>query len=490
MLRGVTYNRYSSENQRSESIDAQKRYNHDYARRNGIEIVKDYVDEAKTGKSDDRENFQQMLSDAKQGLFDVVICHKVDRFARNRIESAINKYNLRKCHVKVVFSGQSIDDSPEGQLMEGILESFAEYYSSNLAKETMKGLRENALKCKFNGGSILYGYSVEPVSKNYLINENEAHYVRYLFKRYAEGAKYDAILNEIKALGMRSRDGRIFTKASLHDMLKNEKYAGIYTFNKRTPRGIDGKRNGNALKGEDEIIRVPGGMPAIIDMDLFIQVQEKMNLKKRTTRAKEIYLLSGLIICGVCSSPYCGNRKHNGSGNIYTTYRCNGRKCGNKDIYKDVIESMVYQKLTENIFSKEALKDLAAKLNDYLKDKRQDDSKRLEFLKSKITEINFQQTNILNAIAQGYDQPMFKQKLNDLDEEMKAIRYEYELTKIKMEASAITPKMIDEKLSQQRQHVLDKNLIETRQFIASYVDSVMIFPDEIEINLKFDSMPV
>lgn len=490
MIRGVTYSRFSSENQRTESIDAQIRFNHQYALKNGIDIVKDYVDEAISGKTDDRPGFQQMLQDAKHGLFDIVICHKVDRFARNRIESAINKYNLRKNNVKVVFSGQSIDDSPEGQLMEGILESFAEYYSLNLAKETMKGLRENALKCRFNGGYVPLGYKVDPITKQYLINDTEAPYVQLIFKMYSDGISYPKIISRLKELGIKSRNGSDFTHASMHDILRNEKYIGVYIFNRRQSRSIDGKRNNNSRKSDDEIIRIPGGVPRIISDDLFLEVQSKMNVKMRATRkSKEVYMLSGLTYCGICKKPYCGSRKHNGSGSIYTTYRCNGR-CGNTEIDKDKLEDLVFQKLIENIFSKNAISTLSKKLNEYIKSKKTGDNKQFEFYKNKIKEIEFEQNNIISAIAKGYDQPIFKQKLSEYDEELKTIRYEYEMLRIKLNIDDITPAEIERNLYEQRQHILDRNIIETKHFISSYVDCVVINKDDLEINLKYDSIPL
>lgn len=489
-LRGVTYSRFSSDNQRSESIDAQLRFSYSYANKQGITIIKDYVDEAVSGKTDDRPAFQQMLKDAKDGLFDVVICHKVDRFARNRIESAINKYNLRKNNVKVVFSGQGIDDTPEGQLMEGILESMAEYYSLNLAKETMKGLRENALKCRFNGGSPPYGFDVEETTKAYIINEKEAQAIRLIFKLYADGLTYPKIIYRLSELGHKTRSGKDFTYATLHDVLCNDKYVGIYTFNKRTSRSIDGKRNNRAKKPDDEIIRIPGGVPQIVNTDLFLEVQSMMDVKKRAARkAKEAYLLSGLAYCGNCGKPYCGSRKHNGSGIIYANYRCNGR-CGNKEISKDKLEEFVFDKLIENIFSKKALTALSKKLNQYLKSKRTNDNKQLEVMKQRIDNLYEEQNNIINAIAKGYDQPVFKQKLSSIDDELKNLKYEYEVLKIKLEVKEITPAEIEKNLYEQRQFILDKNIIETKHFVSSYVESVIVHKEDIEINLKYESMPL
>lgn len=476
--------------QREESIDAQLRFNHEYAKRNEIEIIKDYSDEAVSGKTDDRPAFQQMLQDAKTGLFDVVICHKVDRFARNRIESAINKYNLRKCNVKVVFSGQSIDDTPEGQLMEGILESFAEYYSLNLAKETMKGLRENALKCKFNGGFTPFGYSIDPVTKTYVINEYEAKYVTLIFEMFSNGETYEAISRKLRMFGIKGRRGKDFTYSALHELLRNEKYVGIYTFNKRSSRTIDGKRNNRSRKNENEIISIPGGIPQIIDTETFLKVQSMMDVRKRgTKKAIEPYLLSGLIYCGKCQKPYCGNRRNNGYGKIYSTYRCNGR-CGNKGVDKEFIEELTFNKLIENIFSENAIEHLAKKLNEYLKEKKQSESSMLETIKSRIENLNTEQNNIIGAIAKGYDQPIFKQKLTEIDNELKDLKYNYEITKIKLESKIISPKQIEERLKKQRSSVLSKNVLEVKSFISDYVSSVIVYEDDIEVSLKFDTIPI
>src|SRR5699024_9736064 len=149
MIRAASYARFSSDNQREESVEAQLADNKKYAIKNNIVIVKEYIDRALTGRTDNREDFQQIITDAKKDKFDVVIVHKVDRFARNRYDSAIHKHTLKKHGVKVMYSAQAIDDSPEGVLMEGMLESFAEYYSLNLAQEVMKGMKQNAKKAKF-----------------------------------------------------------------------------------------------------------------------------------------------------------------------------------------------------------------------------------------------------------------------------------------------------------------------------------------------------
>lgn len=429
-----------------------------------------------------------MLSDAKNGMFDIVICHKVDRFARNRIESAINKHNLQKCKVKVVFSGQSIDDTPEGQLMEGILESFAEYYSLNLAKEIMKGMTQNALKCKFNGGYLPFGYSTND-KQEYVINDDEAYFVKKIFRMYSENKRYSDIIAYLNESNAGNKFNRIFSPSSLHDILCNEKYIGVYAFNKRQSRTFEGKRNNRSTKDENEIIRVVDGIPAIIEKELFIEVQSMMDTKKRATRkSKETYLLSGLIVCGTCGKPYCGNRRSNGY-KYYADYRCNGR-CGNSSRSKDVIEELALNSLIQNVFSEDALQQLANKLNEYAKSKRTEETQRIDFIKNRLKEIQDEQNNIVSAIMKGYDNPIFKQKLNECEVETKTLKYEYESLKIKIESFEITPKQINEKLKEQRSSVINKNLVECKHFISNYIEGIIINGDESEVILKFGNVRI
>jgi site-specific DNA recombinase len=153
MISGAIYARYSSDNQREESIDAQVFEIKEYACTNGISTVKIYTDEARSATTDNRPGFLQMIDDAKKGLFDVLLIHKLDRFARNRYDSAFYKRELKKAKVKLISVTERLDDSPESVILESILEGMAEYYSKNLAREAMKGLKENARSCKHNGGA-------------------------------------------------------------------------------------------------------------------------------------------------------------------------------------------------------------------------------------------------------------------------------------------------------------------------------------------------
>ncbi len=158
-MKAVIYARYSSDNQREESIEGQLRECKEYAQRNGILVLQSYIDRALSAKTDNRPEFQRMIRDSAKGLFDTVLVWKLDRFARNRYDSAHYKSQLRKNGVKVISATESIADGPEGIILESMLEGMAEYYSAELAQKVNRGMRENALKARSNGGTIPAGVS-------------------------------------------------------------------------------------------------------------------------------------------------------------------------------------------------------------------------------------------------------------------------------------------------------------------------------------------
>ena len=192
MIRAAAYARYSSDNQRDESIDAQLRAIHKFADENGYQIVREYIDRAKTGTNDRREEFQRMIRDSDDGDFEVVIVHKLDRFARKRYDSAIYRKALEENGVKLVSVLEQFTDSPEGIIFVGMSEAMSEYYSANLSREVKKGQYENAIACKHTGGFAPLGFRVNAELK-YEINDEEAVHVRFIFQSILSGMNYSQI---------------------------------------------------------------------------------------------------------------------------------------------------------------------------------------------------------------------------------------------------------------------------------------------------------
>ena len=195
-MNAVIYARYSSDNQREESIEGQLRECGEYAERNGITVVGSYIDRALSAKTADRPEFQRMIKDSAKALFEIVLVWKLDRFSRDRYDSAHYKHILKKNGVKVVSAKEHISDGPEGIILESMLEGMAEYYSAELAQKINRDLTENALKGKNNGGGIPLGYQLTD-DQHLRIDPLTAPIVREIYQRYAEGETVRSIITSL-----------------------------------------------------------------------------------------------------------------------------------------------------------------------------------------------------------------------------------------------------------------------------------------------------
>ncbi len=170
------------------------------------------------------------------------------------------------------------------------------------------------------------GYDVDPKTKLLVINKKVAEAVKLTFKMFNEGYGYSQIFEELNLRGYKTKAGKSFGKHSLLNVVRNEKYIGVYIFNKLVSKDQRGKRNGNAYKDIEEIIRVEGVVPPIITMEEFTEAQKKIKSRKHkraANNAKEVYLLSGKIVCGECTGAYAGSRKFAGRNKkLQVTYRC------------------------------------------------------------------------------------------------------------------------------------------------------------------------
>lgn len=253
-VRAVLYARFSSDNQRQESITAQIEAMEAYAAQRGITIIDQYVDSAKSGTTDRRPSFQRMIKDSSKGLFDAVMVHKLDRFARNKYDSAIYKQKLKVNCVNLISVTENLDGSPESIILESVLEGMAEYYSQNLAREVMKGLNQNAKHALHTGGVPPLGYDV--VEKKLVINVNEAEAVRVIFSMFLDGYSYTQISDELNRRGYKTKLGNNFGKNSLFEILHNEKYTGVYIYNRCASKNANGFRNNHINKSEEDVTRI------------------------------------------------------------------------------------------------------------------------------------------------------------------------------------------------------------------------------------------
>ena len=340
MPNAVIYARYSSHNQTEQSIEGQLHDAHGFAEKNGYTVIGEYVDRALTGTRDARPDFQRMIKDAEKRQFQFVIVWKLDRFARNRYDSAIYKARLKKYGVRVISVMENITDSPEGIILEGLLEAMAEYYSANLAENVRRGQQESIAKGQFVGGIVPLGYRRDGV--RLAVDERAAPLIRELFRRYADGERLADIARDFNARGLRTATGRLFTCHSFDTMLTNRTYLGEYSF------------SGHVL---------PDVAPALVDQATFDRAVQRRAANRRAPaagRSQMDYTLQGKIFCGLCGEPMTGEcgRSHTGVYHYY--YKCAGRKhrkndCRKRTEKKDFLEWYVCEQTVAYILDAERL---------------------------------------------------------------------------------------------------------------------------------------
>ena len=302
-MTAVIYARYSSDNQREESIEGQIRECTAYAEKNGVTIVKHYIDRAISAKTDNRPEFQQMIKDSDKKLFDIVLVWKLDRFARNRYDSARYKTQLKKNGVKLMSATEIISEGPEGIILESVLEGYAEYYSADLAEKVVRGQTENILKGRCNGGRGTFGYTLDSERK-FHIDPLASPFVLESFTKYRDGLTMKEIRDWLNENGIKNPVGGAFTYNSVEHMLKNRRYIG-------------------ELKFRDVV--VPDAIPPIVPLELFDDVQEKIAKNKKAParrKAEDDYLLTTKLHCGCCGALMFGESGTSRTGEVHRYYKC------------------------------------------------------------------------------------------------------------------------------------------------------------------------
>lgn len=328
--------------------------------------------------------------------------YTLDRFARNRYDSAIYKAKLRKNGVKVFYAKQPMPDTPEGIILESVLEGYAEYYSENLSRGIKRGIRENALNCIATGGAnMLLGYTVGE-DRKYAVDPVGAKIVQEIFQMYADGKSATQIINYCNEQGYKTARGNSFNKNSLKTILRNEKYIGTYKL-------MD--------------IVVPGGMPAIIDKALFDKVQAMLKhtaTARARTKAHEDYLLTAKLFCGHCGCPMVGESGTSKTGVVHHYYKCTKAKrehaCRKKSEKKDWIEEVAVRYTVEKVLTDENIKLIAKKAMEII-EKESADTTYLEGLRDQLKDIQKKIRNLVSAIEQGIISSTTKERLDELEQE-------------------------------------------------------------------------
>lgn len=454
MKTAVIYARYSCDQQTEQSIDGQLRVCEEYAQRNNILILDTYIDRAMTGTNDNRPDFQRMLKDSAKKSFNFVLVYKLDRFSRNKYETAIHKKTLRDNGVKVLSAMENIPDTPEGIILESLLEGMNQYYSAELAQKVSRGMKETRRKGYFQGGAVLYGYKID--GRKIVIDDNAADVVRYIYSEYAKGVYVRDIIAELTAKGILYK-GKPFVKNSIYNFLRNEKYSGVY-------------------KHGDEII--DNMYPQIVDTELFNKVRDKVTANKFGKKSVKIdFLLRQKLKCGNCGQSMNGESGTTKNGTKFYYYKCNGRKkrlndCNKSMVRKDVIEDIVINTTIEKLSNPEIINYIVAELLK-IQERQLKENSILAVLTKQQKQVETALNNLVSAVERGIVSNATNKRLHELESQQEHLERQILIERSK-QAVQLKESDIREFYTQMLQS-------EPKTLITFLIKQIDLFDDKIEI---------
>lgn len=455
MKTAVIYARYSCDNQTEQSIEGQLNVCQDYAKQNDILILDTYVDRAMTGTNDNRPAFQKMLKDSAGREWDYILVYKLDRFSRNKYETAIHKKTLRDNGVKVLSAMENIPDTPEGIILESLLEGMNQYYSAELAQKVKRGMRENRRKGFYQGGGLPYGYKA--VDHKIVIDDTKADVVLYIFDQYSKGKFVRDIIADLTAKGVFYK-GKPFPRNIVYNILKNEKYSGTY-------------RRG------DEI--VDKMYPQLIPADLFKRVRaivEKNRYGKQCLTASGVLLLRQKLRCGYCGKPITGDSSHTRNGTIFRYYKCSGRKlksgCQKMQVRKEFLEEFVLNAIVKRLNDPDIMSGIVTELL-----KEQDDSLKsnstLTMLRNEKAGIDKSLDNLVAALESGIVSKTTNKRLQDLERQQSELERQ-----IQLEQSKQTVTLSGAEIRSFYEQALRLN---PQMLLSCLVKEIVLYDDRMEI---------
>ena len=462
-MTAVIYARYSSDNQREESIEGQIRECTAYAEKNGITVIKHYIDRALSAKTDNRPDFQQMIKDSEKRLFDIVLVWKLDRFARNRYDSAHYEYLLERNHVKLVSATEPISDSPAGIMVKSMLTGMAEYYSAELSEKVVRGMTENVLKGKYNGGTIPIGFKVDE-EKFFQIDPLKAPFVVEAFQRYNDGATMKELMNWLNDSGVTTNRNQKFTYNSVQKLLTNKRYIGENHF---------------------KDIVMPDSIPAIVDKDLFEEVQQKIKKNSRAParhKAEDDYLLTTKLFCGMCGAMMFGECGTGRNKVVHHYYKCATAKrfktCKKKTVRKEWLEDLVIAETMKLIQDDAVIDAIVAEVMEL----QEQENTTLPLLEKQMREVENGIENMLNAIQAGVLTNSTKSRLEKLEAQQKEL--EVRIAEEKIARPRLSENQVRFWLTRFRK--LDPNVKSHREtLINTFVNAVYLYDEKVLITFNY-----
>jgi DNA invertase Pin-like site-specific DNA recombinase len=401
------------------------------------ELVDIYADEAISGTQiNKRVDFQRMINDALEGKIDMIITKSISRFARNTLDTLKYVRLLKEKNVAIMFEKENINTlTMNGEMLLVILSSLAQQESESISANVTMGLKMKMKRGEMVGYNGCLGYDYVPETKSISINEEEAEIVRYIFRRYVEGAGCFVIAKELTQLGYKTRKGGVrWHESTVRSMVKNEKYKGdllqgkTFTVDPITHRRLDNM-------GEKEKFYIENNHEPIISDELFDRAQEILKMrsskhgsKHNSRKYSRKHAFSSMCICGFCGGTYIRRIWHHGTDHEKPAWQCGkaikqGRKtCGHsKGIHESFLEDAfvnVYSKLQQH--NNTDIEEFFGNIEEALDiNQLRDDVNELS---SKIKKLESKAQNLLDLrLEEKIPNAEFDKKYNSIDKELRTL---------------------------------------------------------------------
>ena len=495
-MKAGIYARVSSEKQDVDlSISAQLKALRDYAVKNGHDVVKEFVDEAESGKTSARPAFREMVAMARRPSkpLELILVWKYSRFARSREDSILFKTMLRKNGVKVISISEPFEDNPTGRLLEAMIESLDEFYSANLGEEVARGMRESASRGFYLSSYAPYGYrkvKVKDGSKDRPKLEpvpHQVHVVSRIFKDSLEGKGLKEIVKGLNGEGIPGPKGKGWIKTTVLKILKNESYTGTLVWGRTNKRKLS-------------LIRVENAWPAIIDRDTFNSVQ--VLLKERSPayfhprRVASRYLLSGIARCGHCGKALIGQDAKGGKFSYYvcgTLLKRGSGSCPTRYLNTKKFDNIIIEKIGEHVLTQDNLVELLRLVNEEISATSVDQRERLDIILTEISDANRRLERLYDALETG------KVALDNLSPRITQLRQrlqQLQSTRSELEGSLSDKRVELADMETVTGYVSDlRNLLEEspfperRSFIKSFVKDVQVTGNQVLLTYTIPMQP-
>ena len=464
-MRAFIYCRFSSHKQQELSIEGQLDVCTEYAQKHNIAVVGEYIDRARSARTENRADFRRLIRDATTGVVDCVLVWRYDRFFRNRAESALYRKQLEAAGVHLISVTEFIPEGSAGIITQGMIETVAEYFSAKLSEDTIRGINKAAEHFQVTGPPAL-GYRSGP-EKQYQIDPVGAELVKRVFEWYDSGRPMSQLVDQFNNEGHKTTRGKPFTTSTFSTILRNKKYIGIYEF-------------GDVCQA--------GAVPRIVEDELFFRVQRKMELNRHRPgayKAEAEYLLSGKLFCGLCGSPMTGTAGTSRNKTRYYYYICNNRRvkaCDKKNVKLDLIEDVVLQSALDAL-TDEKIAYISSEIERRCAESS-DAAALLSSLRAQLAEVEKQLKNIGAAIAQGIITETTKQMLMDAEADRAGLRQQIERatvqTTLEVKAEAVA------KWLASFRHGDRKDPGFRKQVFGALVHSVYVYEDYLKIIFNID----